>query len=675
MNKFKGPKQNKKHMNRMIQLKPRTLAVVLIILILCFTMSPSARAIDPPPDGCYPTFTTAEGCNALQSLSTGAGNTGVGWYSLFGNSTGSYNTAIGAGALDLNNGDNNTATGVGALLLNTAGTQNTANGSFALYNNDAGSGNIAIGYYAGSAVTAGNNNVLIGNIGVPGESDTIRIGDPAIHADIFVAGITEMNPAAPNQAVLVDPTTGQLGSADVGSFPPGPPGPPGPQGSPGPQGLQGPPGPAGPQGPTGPQGPAGPQGPEGPQGPPGPQGDPGPQGPPGVGVVITNPENTAVGDQALISNVGALNTATGFHSLFSNTTGQRNTATGAETLRNNTVGQFNDAFGAVALEDNVDGFSNNAFGDSALFANVSGAVNTAIGDLTLENNDSTGAGIANFNTAVGAQALFANTDGTSNNAIGFNAIGANTTGLFNQAMGVNALSGLVDGASNIAIGDSAQVNSTNGDFNTVVGDMAGQNIVDGSDNIYVGATAGNAAGNESSTIRIGDPQFVFNCYIAGITGQTSSGGVAVFINANGKLGTVTSSVRFKDDIKPMADASESLLALKPVAFRYKKEIDPARIPQFGLVAEEVEKVNPDLVIRDKQGKPYTVRYEAVNAMLLNEFLKEHRKVEILEKAMAEQQEKSVTMRAMLKEQAAQIQKVSAQLELNRSAPYSVLNSR
>src|SRR5207248_11027833 len=130
--------------------------------------------------------------------------------------------------------------------------------------------------------------------------------------------------------------------------------------------------------------------------------------------------------------------------------------------------------------------------------------------------------------------------------------------------------------------------------------------------------------------RIGDPQFVSTCYIAGITGQTSSGGVAVFINANGKLGTLTSSARFKDNIKPMANASESILAFKPVTFRYKEEIDPEGIPQFGLIAEDVEKVNPSLVARDKEGKPYSVRYEAVNAMLLNEFLKEHHKVEKLE---------------------------------------------
>src|SRR5438874_12959923 len=192
-----GKKKGENIVNLTIEIKQRTPVFLVVVLLVCFIIpsTPNAFGLSPPPDGCYPAFTTAEGCSALQSLTTGAGNTGVGWYSLFVNSSGSYNTALGAGALDLNNGDNNTATGVAALLLNTTGTQNTANGAFALYNNSAGSGNIAIGYYAGSAVTAGSNNILIGNIGLAGESNTIRIGDPAIQAGIFLAGITAMDPA------------------------------------------------------------------------------------------------------------------------------------------------------------------------------------------------------------------------------------------------------------------------------------------------------------------------------------------------------------------------------------------------------------------------------------------------------------------------------------------------
>jgi hypothetical protein len=254
-------------------------------------------------------------------------------------------------------------------------------------------------------------------------------------------------------------------------------------------------------------------------------------------------------------------------------------------------------------------------------------------------------------------------------------------------MGFSALSSNVDGAANIAIGDSAALNNVSGAFNTVIGSLAGQDLTDGGDNIYIGATAGNGAGNEDGTIRIGDPKFISTCYIAGISGQTASGGVAVFIDANGKLGTLTSSARFKDEIKPMGKASEAILALKPVSFRYKKDIDPQGIPQFGLVAEEVENVNPDLVIRDKGGKAYTVRYEQINAMLLNEFLKEHRQVQEqatkgqeqaatitkLESAMARQQNEIKAFAVALKVQAAQIQVVSDQLEANKPPPRVVSN--
>jgi trimeric autotransporter adhesin len=549
--------------------------LILLTFLSLAAVGRNAQAVSPPPDGCYTGFTTAEGCNALQSLSTGVGNTGVGWYSLFGDSTGSYNTAVGAGALDLNNADNNTAVGVAALLLNTTGIQNTATGGFALYNNSAGSGNVAIGYQAGSALTTGNNNIDIGSFGVAGESNTIRIGDPAIHAAMFLAGITAKSPAPPNQAVLVDPATGQLGSADVSSF----------------------------------------------------------------GVVSTDPGNTAVGDQA---------------------------------LQNNNGGGYNDAVGAFALSSNVDGSFNNALGNSALYLNIHASNNTAIGDLALTNNDSTGNGKGEFNTAVGSAALFTNTDGDSNNAVGFFALGFNTTGEFNQAIGVNALLSNADGIANVAIGDSAAGSNVSGGFNTVVGYFAGQEITDGFDNIYIGATAGNGFGNENATIRIGDPAHVFDCYIAGISGQTASGGTQVFISGDGKLGTLTSSARFKDNIKPMANASESILALKPVTFRYKEEIDPKAVPQFGLVAEEVEKVNPDLVTRDQEGKPYSVRYEAVNAMLLNEFLKEHSKVQELEAIVAQQRKDFETAIAQMN---AQVQRVSAQLALAKSAPKNVVNNQ
>ena len=172
-------------------------------------------------------------------------------------------------------------------------------------------------------------------------------------------------------------------------------------------------------------------------------------------------------------------------------------------------------------------------------------------------------------------------------------------------------------------------------------------------NIYIGSGMGGVAG-ESGT-----------CYIDSIFGQTSSGGTPVYINSAGKLGTTTSSRRFKEDIKPMDNASETLFALKPVTFRYKKEIDSQGIPQFGLIAEDVAEVNPQLVVRDEEGKVNTVRYEQINAMLLNEFLKEHKKVEEQDVTISDFRKDLGVLTARLKEQTAEIQKVSAQLEMRR----------
>jgi hypothetical protein len=385
--------------------------------------------------------------------------------------------------------------------------------------------------------------------------------------------------------------------------------------------------------------------------------------------------NTALGAGALALNTADLNAATGAGALILNTTGTRNTANGAAALVFNDNGDFNSAVGSFALYNNTSGFSNNALGESALFENIHGAGNTAIGDLALENNDVTGNALGNFNTAVGAEALLANTDGNSNNAVGVQALTANTIGSFNEAFGVLALGSNQDGDANVGVGDSAMGANVSGSFNTVVGAAAGADLTSGDDNIYVGATAGSGVTSENGTIRIGDPEFVGACYIAGITGQTASDGAAVFVDANGKLGTVTSSARFKDDIKSMDNASDSILALRPVTFRYKKQVDVNRTPQFGLVAEDVAKVNPDLVIKGRDGKPYTVRYEAVNAMLLNEFLKEHKafvveqhKVEKLQATVAQQQKQIEALTAGL-------QKVSAELDVRKPATQTVLNNQ
>jgi hypothetical protein len=382
--------------------------------------------------------------------------------------------------------------------------------------------------------------------------------------------------------------------------------------------------------------------------------------------------NTGLGAGTLALNNGRENTATGAGSMLLNTSGFRNTGAGMVTLLNNDTGTYNGAVGAFALFSNTNGFSNNAMGDSALLSNVHGAQNTAVGDLALASNDITGAGLGDFNTAVGAEALLNNTNGNSNNAVGAYALTSNTTGVFNQAMGFGALDTLTTGSANVAIGDSALGSLTGvGSFNTVIGDLAGGSLTGGSDNIYIGATSGGPA-VESGAIRIGDPLFISGAWIAGIFGNLTPG-VPVYISASGRLSTTPSSQRYKENIKGMDKASEALFALKPVTFRYKKEFDATGTPQFGLVAEEVAKVNPDLVYRDNEGKIYSVRYEAVNAMLLNEFIKEHRTVEKQQATMASQEAQIKWLTETVKQQATQIQKVSAQLEMIRPTPQVVEN--
>jgi uncharacterized coiled-coil protein SlyX len=271
--------------------------------------------------------------------------------------------------------------------------------------------------------------------------------------------------------------------------------------------------------------------------------------------------------------------------------------------------------------------------------------------------------IGEGNTADGGFALFSNTTASRNTATGISALFFNTTGMQNTAAGALALG-----------------KNTTGSNNTSVGYLAGENLTTGSNNIDIGANVLGAAG-ESNKIRIGKQGTQNGTFIAGISGVAVSG-TTVVVSSSGKLGVATSSARFKEAIKPMDKASEAILALKPVTFRYKKELDPEGIPQFGLVAEQVEKVNPDLVARDEQGRVYSVRYEAVNAMLLNEFLKAHRQVQELksvvakqEATIAQQQRGMEVLTASLKEQAAQIQKVSHQLELSKPAPQLVVDNQ
>jgi hypothetical protein len=246
-----------------------------------------------------------------------------------------------------------------------------------------------------------------------------------------------------------------------------------------------------------------------------------------------------------------------------------------------------------------------------------------------------------FNTATGFDTLFSNITGQFNTADGNGALDFNTVGNSNTAIGTAALQANTEGDDNTAVGTNALDSNTTGNNNTVVGSGAGSNIVTANNVICIGAGLN---GDDVSD----------SCFINNIFTATSTNGIGVLVNGNGQLGTTTSSRRFKEAIKPMDQLSEALFALKPVSFHYKKEIDPAGTSQLGLVAEDVEKVNPDLVVRDKEGKPYSVRYDQVNAMLLNEFLKAHRRMEEQDKRIEE-------LTAQLKQQASQIQKVSAQL--------------
>jgi hypothetical protein len=368
----------------------------------------------------------------------------------------------------------------------------------------------------------------------------------------------------------------------------------------------------------------------------------------------TGSSNTAIGASALTRNtVGSDNTASGRSALTHNTTGNQNTAIGSFALTQNTTGEGNTAAGESALFDNTTGSDNTATGVSALTFNTSGFANTANGFHALLSNT-----VGNQNTASGQAALSSNTSGSFNTANGAGALQSNYNGDKNTANGVAALVFNTTGHDNLAEGYAALAHNTTGSSNIAVGSQAGVNLTTGSNNIDIGALG---VAGEANTIRIGRGGIQTKAFIQGIRGATVASGVGVIVGTTGQLGTVQSSKRFKEAIKPMDKASEAILALKPVTFRYKKELDPDKLPQFGLIAEEVEKVNPALVARDEEGKIMSVRYEAVNAMLLNEFLKEHQTVQELKKQVTEL--------------TAGLQKLSAQLELNKPASRTVVNDQ
>jgi hypothetical protein len=405
--------------------------------------------------------------------------------------------------------------------------------------------------------------------------------------------------------------------------------------------------------------------------------------------VTTGSFNTGIGAAALALNTGDNNTGTGVAALLLNTTGTNNTADGTATLVHNATGDDNTAVGAFALNNNI-ASGNTAIGSNALLNNTTGGTlgninifdvgpNVAVGRQALESNT-----VASANTAVGYQALqsfttgpigfeqvglctavgfqalahttgdgFANsgfgyqalvnnTDGSANTAVGFEALqrnvggggntatgsfslGNNQTGDANTAVGGDALVGNIIGNGNTAVGSSALQDNTAGFFNTAIGLSAGANIT-GTGNVCIGQGVFGEGGVDSTT------------YIRNVNtfAQNFSAGVNDYVTvrlSDGRLGhtAVVSSRRYKEDIQALDTKSEGLYALKPVSFRLKKEYDETQTPGFGLIAEDVEKVNPDLVYRNNKGQVESVRYEMVNAMLLNEFLKEHETVQELKK--------------------------------------------
>jgi len=358
--------------------------------------------------------------------------------------------------------------------------------------------------------------------------------------------------------------------------------------------------------------------------------------------------NTFEGENALINvGIGAGNTAFGWEALFTDTDGSFNTGVGGGALIFNN-GSSNTSVGAAALLLNTTGSENTAVGTDAMVFNTVASDNNAVGAFALFNNDSSGLGLANFNNAHGRNALQANVDGTQNNAFGDDAMFDNTTGSFNTAMGDDALDGCTTGSSNVAVGDEA-----------------GTAVVAGSNIICIGAGVTGGGGPFQD--------FDNTCFIGSIFGEpTSDPGTqtAVYVDQFNVVGIFNSSRQYKHDIQPMDKSSETLYQLKPVTFKFNSDVKGST--QYGLIAEDVAQVDPQLVVR-KNGETVTVRYEQINSMLLNEFLKEHKKVEEQQASISQLKSEMQTMVAQLKEQAAQIQKVSAQVQVSKTAPQVVVN--
>jgi hypothetical protein len=375
---------------------------------------------------------------------------------------------------------------------------------------------------------------------------------------------------------------------------------------------------------------------------------------------VTGQGNSGFGNgAATLVTTGSYNDAFGYNALHFDTTGSNNAAFGTAALVSNATGSYNAAFGTMALFSATGANSNSAFGYRALYSNTTASANSAFGYLALGANTTGGSNAAFgrnalsanttawYNSAFGDQALGLNTTGVTNAAFGYGALGSNTTGGANAAFGVSALASNTTASGNSAFGAFALQNNgtvsnnvaigfgalrylTSGFNNIALGYGAGDQLTSGSNNIYIGAN--NGAATETNTLRIGEPGMV--AYIAGIYGTTSGGGVAVYVNSTGQLGTMTSSRRYKEQIVDVAAESDILMKLRPVSFYYRPDLDETHLRQYGLVAEEVAEVAPGLVAYDEDGAPQGVRYHFVNAMLLNEVQKQRRRIEELEARLA-----------------------------------------
>jgi hypothetical protein len=367
---------------------------------------------------------------------------------------------------------------------------------------------------------------------------------------------------------------------------------------------------------------------------------------------------TAVGYQSLVNDTGNWNTAVGVNGLYANTSGTNNTAMGSNALLHNTTGYDNGAVGVNALDSNTTGYENTADGFGALDSNTTGLRNNAFGAHALFVNTT-----ASDNNAMGAFALSLNTTGTLNSAVGNFALEDNTTGNNNNAVGYGALLSNTTGADNNAQGYEALYSNTTGNLNIAIGYESGISQTTGSQNIYIN-NSGIAA--ESNVIRIGSSSGTStqtSAYIAGIFGVNVTGGASVVVSSNGQLGVVSSSVRYKEDIQPLGEASDRLLKLRPVSFRYKEpSADGSKPVQYGLVAEEVAETLPELVVYGADGRPESVSYHVLPTLLLNEYQKQQQTLLAMERSNERQTETIATQAAEIQDLKQQQVRIEATLQ-------------